>query len=105
MAGTLTTNNPLGIGYQTGFFSAVPGEPITQHFFDAAFAGRINTNKIYKEAYHCNIVEMCGMSQWMEEFMGYDTDCHSGYTLLETYGQLNQVKIDTNATVPQYPGT
>ena len=105
MAGTLTTNNPLGIGYQTGFFSAVPGEPITQHFFDAAFAGRINTNKIYKESYHCNIVQMCGMSQWMEEFMGYDTDCHSAYTLLETYGQNNQVKIDTTAVVPQYPGT
>lgn len=105
MAGTLTTNNPLGIGYQTGFFSATPGEPITQHFFDAAFAGRINDNKIYKEAYHCNIVQMCGMSQWMEEYMGYETDCHSAYTLLETYGQLNQVKINANATVPVYPGT
>lgn len=105
MPGTFDTNNPLGIGYQTGFFSATPGEPITQHFFDAAFAGRINENKIYKESYHCNIVQMCGMSQWMEEQMGYDTDCHSAYTLLETYGQLNQVKIDTNATVPQYPGT
>lgn len=105
MAGTLSTNNPLGLGYQTGFFSATPGAPITQHFFDAAFAGRINENKIYKEAYHCNIVQMCGMAQWMEEYMGYDTDCHSAYTLLETYGELNQMKIDANATIPQYPGT
>ena len=105
MPGTLSTNNPLGIGYQTGMFSAPVGEPITQHFFDAAFAGRINENKIYKEAYHCNIVQECGMSQWMEEFMGYDTDCHSAYTLLETYGELNQVKIDTDATVPVYPAT
>lgn len=101
----LTTNNPLGINYQTGKFSGPVGEPLSQHFFDAAFAGHVNQNKIYKEAYHCNIVQMCGMAQWLDEFMGYDTDCYGAYTLLETYGDLNQVKIDTNATVPQYPGT
>lgn len=105
MPGTLTTNNALGIGYQTGLFSAPVGEPITQHFFDAAFAGRINENKIYKESYHCSIVQMCGMSQWLEEYMGYDTDCFDAYTLLETYGELNQVKISQNATVPAYPAT
>lgn len=105
MAGTLSTLNPLGIGYQTGLFSAPVGEPISQHFFDAAFAGRINENKIYKESYHCNIVQMCGMAQWLEEYMGYDTDCHTAYTLLETYGDLRQVKISQTAVVPQYPGT
>jgi hypothetical protein len=105
MPATLSTSNPLGIGYQTGFFSAVPGEPITQHFFDAAFAGRINENKIYKEAYHCNIIQNCGMQQWLEEYMGFDTDCYPAYTLLETYGQLNQTKIDETAVVPAYPGT
>lgn len=93
------------MGYQTGLFSGVAGETITQHFFDAAFAGRVNGNKIYKESYHCNIVQMCGMSQWMEEFMGYETDCHSAYTLLETYGELNQVKAGASATVPVYPST
>ena len=46
MAGTLTTNNSLGMGYQTGFFSGPLGEALNQTFFDAAFAGQLNTNKI-----------------------------------------------------------
>lgn len=105
MAAALTTNNAKGIGYQTGFFSGDVGTPINQYYFDAAFAGRINTNKIYKEAYYCNIVGYSGMSQWLEEYMGYETDCHPAYTLLSTYGQYQQIKIAADATVPQYPGT
>lgn len=94
-----------GLGYQTGLFSAPVGAPIDQYFFDAAFAGRINENKIYKETYHCNIVEMCGISEWLDEFMGYETDCHPEYTLLETYGEKHLIKIAADAVVPQYPGT
>lgn len=105
MATTLTTENPLGLGYQTGFFSGPLGEPLAQHFFDAAFAGRINTNKIYKEAYHCNLVDECTMSTWLDEFMGYETDCFPKYTLLETYGQLQGVTSATTIVLPQYPGT
>lgn len=105
MAATLSTLDSKGLGYQTGFFSGDKDVPINQYFFDAAFAGRINTNKIYKEAYHCNIVEMCGMSQWLDEFMGYETDCHPAYSLIETYGQLNLIEISANATLAAFPAT
>lgn len=102
---TLTTNNPLGLGYQTGYFSGPVGEPLAQHFFDAAFAGRINDNKIYKQAYHCNLVDECTMSTWLDEMMGYETDCYPAYTLLETYGQNQMIKIADAFTLPQYPAT
>jgi hypothetical protein len=105
MAATLETQNPLGIAYQTGYFSGDPDSPINQTFFDAAFAARINPNPIYKNKYHCNIIQDCGMSQWMDSQMGYDTDCHSAYTILETYGFTNKVKIVTGNTIPSYPGT
>ena len=105
MPATITTNNPLGIGYQTGIFSGTPGEPLSQHFFNAAFAGRINENKIYKDSYHCNIVGKCGISQWMEQFGNVSTDCFPEYSLIETYGDRKQVKISGGDTVPQYPST
>ncbi len=105
MATTLTTNSTLGLGYQTGFFSGPLGSDLDQTFFDAAFAGQINTNKIYKNAYHCNFVTDCGLSQWLEEFMGYDTDCHPAYSLVETYGYKNQVTVQVNVTVNAYPAT
>ncbi len=99
----MTTSNPLGLGYQTGFFSGTPGTPLNQSFFDAAFASRLNDNKIYREAYHCNLVDFCGMSQWLDEFMGYTTDCFTAYTLLETYGQKSLVKVATTETIAAYP--
>lgn len=105
MPTTLTTNNPQGLGYQTGYFSGPVGEPLAQHFFDAAFAGRINDNKIYKQAYHCNLVDECTMSTWLDEMMGYRTDCFPAYTLLETYGQNHLIKVAGATTLPQYPGT
>lgn len=103
MATTLTTNNALGLGYQTGFFSGPKGEPLAQDFFDAAFAGRINENKIYKAAYHCNLVDECTMSTWLDEYMGYETDCYPAYTLLETYGQYEVVKVGTTVEIAAYP--
>lgn len=105
MATTLTTPNPLGMGYQTGYFSGPKGEPLAQHFFDAAFAGRVNTNKIYKEAYHCDIVQECTMSTWIDEFAGFETDCFTAYTLLETYGRKQMIKIETGFTLAAYPAT
>lgn len=105
MAASISTNNPHGIGYQTGLFSGTPGEQINQAFFNAAFAGRINENKIYKNSYHCNIVQYSGMSQWLDEFMNVSSDCHPEYSLIETYGDYQQIKIAADATVPQYPGT
>lgn len=105
MASTMTTNSALGLGYQTGFFSGPLGEDLNQTFFDAAFAGQINTNKIYKSTYHCNLITDCGISQWLEEFMGYDTDCHPAYSLIETYGYKNQITVQSNVTINAYPAT
>lgn len=105
MAATITTPSTLGLGYQTGYFSGPLGEPLAQHFFDAAFAGRINTNKIYKEAYHCNIIKECTMSTWMDEYTGSETDCYPAYTLLETYGQRHLIKSATTITLGAYPAT
>lgn len=104
---TLTTNNPLGLGYQTGYFSAPIGQAIDQSFFNAAFAGHINTNKIYKEAYNCNIIgdNYSTMTTWLEEFGGYETDCHPAYTLLEYYGFRHLIKEKTGVTVGAYPVT
>lgn len=103
MATTITTNDTNGLGYQTGFFSGPAGAPLSQNFFDAAFAGRINTNKIYKEAYHCNIVGECTMSTWMDEYMGFETDCYPAYSLIETHGQYNQIKVSVSKLVRAYP--
>lgn len=105
MPGTITTNNPNGLGFQTGQFSAPVGEPINQNFFDAAFAGRINENKIYKEVYNCDIIGKCGISQWLAEFMDTETDCYDEVTLLETHSFREQIKVKTGTTIPAYPGT
>lgn len=105
MPAGITTNNPLGIGYQTGIFSGPKGEPLAQHFFNAAFAGRINENKIYKKSYHCDIVGQCGISQWLEQWGNVSSDCFPEYSLIETFGDRKQMKISAGATVPQYPGT
>ncbi len=104
---TVTTNNPLGLGYQTGYFSGPVGSPIDQTFFNAAFAGHINTNKIYKEAYNCNIIadDYGTMTRWLEEFGGYETDCHPAYTLLEYYGYRHLIKEKVGVTIPAYPAT
>jgi hypothetical protein len=106
MAATLTTNGYGGDpGYQTGYFSGPVGAPVDQAFFNAAFAGHINTNKIYKDAYNCNILGMCNMSTWLDEFMGYETDCHPNYTLLEYNGFRHQIRSNTTVVIPAYPGT
>lgn len=104
MAGTVTTNDPNGLGYQTGLFSGPLGTPVNQDFFSAAFAGRINHNKIYKEAYNCNIIGECSMTTWMDEFMGYETDCYPDYTLLENNGFRNQIRANAGVTIPTRAG-
>ena len=96
----VTTNDPNGLGYQTGFFSGPSGTPIDQDFFNQAFAGHINTNKIYKEAYGCSIVGMCNSSMWMEQFMGVETDCYPDYILLEYNGRRMQIKAAAGVTIP-----
>ncbi len=105
MSATISTNNPNGLGYQTGYFAGPLGAPIDQAFFDNAFAGRINDNKIYKQVYNCNIVQDCTMSTWLEEFGGVEYDCHPDYTNLEYNGFRHQILVATGTTVPAYPGT
>lgn len=104
MAGTISTSNPRGLGYQDGIFSGTPGTPLNQDWFDDAFASRINTNKIYKEAYQCDIVGECTISTWLDAYMGYVTDCNPAYTLLEMAGQRNQIKVKTTVEIPTRAG-
>ena len=101
----VTTNSSYGLGYQQGYFSGPVGSPIAQDFFDAAFAGRIHTDKIYKETYNCNVVEMCTMSTWMEQYSNFETDCFPAYSLIEQNSQLNQITVKTTVTIPAYPST
>src|SRR6187402_1274487 len=100
MPAGISTNDPNGLGYQQGLFSGPLGTPIDQTFFDAAFAGRINTNKIYREAYNCNIIGECTMSSWLEEFMGYETDCYPEYTLLEYNSKRQQIRSLYAGSIP-----
>lgn len=100
MPAEVTTNNPGGLGYQQGYFSGTPGTPVAQDFFDAAFAGRIHTDKIYKEQYNCNIIQQCTMSTWLDEYMGFETDCFPAYSLIETNAQKLQIKARLAGTIP-----
>lgn len=104
MAGTISTNDPNGLGYQTGYFAGPAGAPVDQAFFNAAFAGHINTNKIYKEVYNCNIVGECNMSTWMETFGGIEYDCHPVYTNLEYHGYRRQIKAKVSVVIPTRAG-
>lgn len=95
-------NNPNGLGFRQGYFSGDPEAATNQAFFDAAFAGRIHEDKIYKEAFNCNILGDCAktMSAWMDEFMGYSTSCYPSYTLLEYHNQNLQIEVGANVTIP-----
>ena len=98
MPSEVTTLDPKGLGAQTGRFSAPLGAPINQSWFDAAFAGRVHNDKIYKEAYNCQLLGECNMSTWMEEYMGFDTSCFPAYTLLEYNSGTMQITVGGLAT-------
>lgn len=106
MPATVSTSDPKGLGYEQGYFSAPVGAPVDQVFFNAAFAGRINTNKIYKDAYNCNILgaEDCTMSSWMEEFGGVEYDCHDKFTNLEYNNTRHQIRESVGVIVPTRAG-
>lgn len=99
----MSSNNPLSISPQTGFFSGPVGEALNQEFFNAAFAGHLNENKIYKQAYHCNIIQTSGMMEWLDQFMGFETDCFDAYTLIETYGFDRFIELEADVVVDNYP--
>lgn len=100
MATTLTTNDPNGLGYQTNIFTLPTGTNVS-----AAFAGRIHTDKFYKEAYNCNMIGDCTMSTWLDEFGGSEFDCHVNYTLLEYNGFRNQIRVKADSTIPSGAGS
>jgi hypothetical protein len=99
-AGTVSTSNPNGLGYQQGMFSGAQGAPIAQDYFDAAFAGRIHDDPIFREAYNCNIVMDSTMSTWLEEFMGSISDCNPAYSLIENNAQRHQIKVAETSVIP-----
>lgn len=95
MATTVTTNNPNGIGFQTGQFTLPTGTNVSQ-----AFAGRISQNKVYRAAWNCNVIQDCGMMSWIEEFGGIEFDCHKAYSLLEYNGTKHQIRVNADTTIP-----
>lgn len=95
MPASISTNDTNGIGYQTGVFTLPIGENVSQ-----AFAGRFNTNKIYRAAFNCNILDECTMSTWLQEWGGVEFDCHPTYSLLEYSGFKNQITVKTETTIP-----
>lgn len=105
MPATISTNDPRGLGYQTGLFSGDPAAPIGQDFIDAAYAGRFSDDPVYKEAYYCNVIGECKMSTWIEEYTGYETSCYPDFRLLEYTSYNQRVKISEDATVAAYPAT
>lgn len=100
----ISTNDPLGLGYQTGLFSGPVGQPIDQAFLNAAINDRRDKNKHYREAFQCMVGE-CGMATWLDEFAGYETDCSDHTTLLEYYGYRHQIRANAGVTIPAYPAT
>lgn len=109
MAATISTNDTNGLGYQSGYFSGTPGTPIDQTWLNAAMAGHFNTNKVYKDAYNCNIIgeDFSTMSTWMDEFGGIDYTCYPNFTNLEYNGFRRQIRSSSagEIVVPAYPGT
>lgn len=90
---------------QQGLFSGNTGEVTNQAFFDAAFAGRLHADPIYKEAYNCNVLQMCSMGTWLDEYMGWATDCNPAYSLVETNSTNQQVGNVADIIVPAASGT
>jgi hypothetical protein len=100
MAVGVTTQNTGGIGQQQGMFSAPKGAPIAQDFFDAAFAGRVHDDPIFREAYNCTIIGESTMSTWLEEWMGTESDCNPAYSLIENHTQRQQIKVAETSAIP-----
>lgn len=88
-----------------GLFSANTGEIVNQEFFDAAFAGRLYNDPIYKEAYNCNVLNQCSMGTWLDEYMGWETSCNPAYSVIENSAYNQQVRNLAAVIVPAASGT
>lgn len=93
------------VNNQQGLFSANNGLVTNQAFFDAAFAGRVHADPIFREAYNCNITQLCTMGSWLDEYMGYSTSCYPSYSLIETNSELQQIRNVGAVIVPTASGT
>lgn len=92
---------PIPAALQAGFFSGgASNATLDQAWFDTAFAAYKNGNKIYKDAFMCDIIDDCNMSMFMETFSDYDTTSYSAYTLLEKLGRRKQIKVGADVTIP-----
>lgn len=94
---------PTFTNKQQGFFSNNSGTTTNQAFFDAAFAARVHADPVFKEAYNCNLTQMCNTSTWLDQYMGYDTSCYTKYSLIESNTPYEMVKIKTTTTVAVNP--
>lgn len=103
MAATVTTNNPNGLGYQTGLFSAPNNLDGT--FFKTMFEDRFDKNNLFRTIYNCNVVQECNMATWLETFSDTQTSCEDHWSTLEYNGSRQQIRANAQATIPAYPAT
>lgn len=77
-------------------------DTLNQAFFNAAFAGRLSANPVYKETYWCDIIGEMGLGVFLDEYTGYDTFCHPSFTNVEYNHLRDQTKISLQGIVPAY---
>lgn len=76
---------------------------INQTFFNAAFAGRLSANPVYKETYWCDIIGEMGLGTFLDEYTGFDTFCFPAFSNVEYDPYRDQVKNTAQAaSVPAY---
>lgn len=76
---------------------------LNQTFFNAAFAGRLSANPIYKETYWCDIIGEMGLGTFLDEYTGFDTFCHPAFSNVEYDPYKDQIKITAQAaSIPAY---
>lgn len=69
------------------------------NFFNSAFAGRLAADPYFKEAYYCDIIKEANFSAFLDEYTGYDTDCHANFSTIENNPYYDQVKITASPVV------
>lgn len=75
---------------------------INQTFFNAAFAGRLSANPVYKETYWCDIIGEMGLGVFLDEYTGFDTFCYPAFSNVEYNHYRDQTKISLQGIVPAY---
>lgn len=86
---------------QQGLFKP-NSDTLNQTFFNAAFAGRLSANPIYKETYWCDIIGEVGLGTFLDEYTGWDTFCYPTFSNVEYNPYRDQTKISLQGIVPAY---